>query len=63
MAMKISEKGLALLKNYEELRLDAHDVEGRGKLLIIKQNYSAMVAAFMMDLQNSMHSLIAITIM
>ncbi|MEM9471239.1 MAG: lysozyme, partial [Pseudomonadota bacterium] len=34
MSMKTSQAGIDLIKNYESLRLDAHDVEGRGKLTI-----------------------------
>ena len=32
--MRVSQAGIDLIKNYESLRLDAHDVEGKGKLTI-----------------------------
>lgn len=40
MSMRTSQAGIDLIKNYEALRLDAHDVEGKGKLTIGYGHYN-----------------------
>ncbi|WP_108882213.1 glycoside hydrolase family protein [Anderseniella sp. Alg231-50] len=40
MSMRTSQAGIGLIKNYESLRLDAHDVEGKGKLTIGYGHYN-----------------------
>lgn len=40
MSMRTSQAGIDLLKNYEALRLDAHDVEGKGRLTIGYGHYN-----------------------
>ena len=40
MSQRTSQAGIDLIKNYESLRLDAHDVEGKGKLTIGYGHYN-----------------------